>query len=253
MQDVWSAPAFLPYVHPPFSAAGLARLEERLGVKLPTTLIACLALQNGGYLRCRHPVFHHEMIWGIGEAFPCLGKTIADEVEDAEWSPPEPAGLVPFDGDGHTFMCLDYRSGEAPCVTYVDLELERTTPVASCFEDFLAHLRDRLADHLIVPGNLPEVATRLGQALGKTPVDQGDFAHGYPVIHFALGDATKRESAFLSPNQVTRGFRRVGDRVESLPDLAVRAAGIPAQTVLISCERAFGAVTTVERARAAGV
>ena len=59
-----------------------------------------------------------------------------------EWDIPTPVVLL--DGDGHTWVALDYRAcgpAGAPAVTWFDVELERELPLAPDFRSFVERLR----------------------------------------------------------------------------------------------------------------
>ena len=52
-----------------------------------------------------------------------------------EWELPE--DIILLNGDGHTWVFLDYRKNqEQPSVSYIDLELEIDLVLASNFTDF---------------------------------------------------------------------------------------------------------------------
>ena len=42
-------------------------------------------------------------------------------------------GLVPFSGDGHWYLCLDYRASEQPAVAYIDVECDEQSIIAQDF------------------------------------------------------------------------------------------------------------------------
>ncbi len=125
--------------------------EKQLDVRLPGSYIALLRQRNGGKLRLntfRIPV-QKEMY--TFDRIAGLDRSHADSITHLavlarEWEVPE--GLVPLDGDGHWWLCLDYRrcgpDGE-PAVTHYETESRRGKDhdefrVADSFAELLAGL-----------------------------------------------------------------------------------------------------------------
>lgn len=157
LTGVWQRPPYEPYVQAPLTDALLEAIEQELGVRLPDGYVALLRHQNGGHLQVRFPEDRdynvtHSIIRGIGTNFPRLTKDAwwHDE-EDFE---PIPAGaqwLIPFDGDGHWDLCLDYRQSPTdstglrtdPAVVVIDTEKpdpDIESFVADSFETYLGQL-----------------------------------------------------------------------------------------------------------------
>lgn len=116
-----------------FDARELTRTEKALGVKLPAAYVEVLKVQNGGPLRLtqfkmkRKPpkgtTWSRSQTYRVGE-LPGIHPTHHDSLtargqNAAEWG--VDAGLIPLDGDGHYWVCLDYRKsgprGE-PAITH---------------------------------------------------------------------------------------------------------------------------------------
>ncbi|WP_170092296.1 SMI1/KNR4 family protein [Mycobacteroides abscessus] len=154
---VWKVPPYESSVQPPLTEALLDATERQLGVRLPESLVALLWGQNGGHLRVGFPMDRnynttHEVIRGIGPKSPRLEK--AAWWHDPDWGPPRPADaewLVPFDGDGHWDLCLDYRrsptdsAGLRIDAAVVVIDTEARDPdvesfVAASFDEYLAQL-----------------------------------------------------------------------------------------------------------------
>ncbi|NOR99681.1 SMI1/KNR4 family protein [Mycobacteroides abscessus] len=154
--QVWRAPSE-HYVQSPLTDELLAAAEQELGVRLPAAYVSLLRVQNGGYLRVGFPEDRdynvtHDIIRGIGTEYPHLAKEAwwHDE-EDFE---PIPAGaqwLIPFDGDGHWDLCLDYRQSPTdatglrtdPGVVVIDTEKpdpDIESFVADSFDAYLTQL-----------------------------------------------------------------------------------------------------------------
>jgi hypothetical protein len=53
----------------------------------------------------------------------------------SEWQ--IPSGLLPFIGDMHSLVCLDYRQGDNPSVVYLN-DAREITPLFGCLSDFIA-------------------------------------------------------------------------------------------------------------------
>lgn len=225
---IWAVPAYLPYLQPPLTEGVIRDAEFRLGVRLPASYLTILNQQNGGYLRPSRLDGLSEMVWGIGPHFP----SITDEFEwrssaqtgDWGWSPPNAKLLVPFDGDGHWHLCLDYRDtgpNSEPKVTYIDLEVEQDEPVASDFAAFLASLRlEGPNDTFGVGPKIADVQAALEGALGVRFQSQGALSYGYEMKCVGLGADGRAPWIWLSENEVARGFVRPSDsRYEELKGL----------------------------------
>jgi hypothetical protein len=135
------------YTLPRLTADEVRRAERQLGIRLPAAYVRLLKYQNGGRLRYggifpeqRSPrthttrkVYEFESIAGLHSRLERALNAITT-VARKEWDLPE--GLFPFDGDGHWWLCLDYRKcgpqGE-PCITHYDTEYEREARIASSF------------------------------------------------------------------------------------------------------------------------
>jgi hypothetical protein len=108
--------------------------KNELGVKLPTTLIELLKIQNGGYTKGFAFPMTKKTTWAedhvpLSDLFGIvLDKNIrtAQNIMDTnymtkEWGLPEKQVLLT--GEGHWWITLDYRdSKETPCVKWIDVE-----------------------------------------------------------------------------------------------------------------------------------
>lgn len=219
-ENIWKVPAYLPYLQPPLTDDAIAEAEKVIGYSLPQELLALLRKQNGGYIRLSLPEMVHRSIAGIGPHFPSLTDFAWDDVQ--EYVSFTLHGLVPFDGDGHWHLCLDYRANPTqPSITYIDVECDSQCPIARSFSDYLSMLTLEVGDEYIVDSvELPTLLSTIEKTL-RTKFDPPDsWAHGYPTYRAALG--TKREPQWLwiTPNQVMRGFVREDDsRYHELKDL----------------------------------
>lgn len=240
--QLWRAPAFLPHVQPALTATAVRDAERYLGVTLPSAYLSMLAHQNGGYLRATWPELPHRSLDGIGPAFPSL--TVDDawwrtpDADDDMWVPPGPALLIPFDGEGHWNLCLDYRTHgprAEPAVTYVDVDAEEETPVADSVDAFLDGLVDDLettAFRIHADIDLDLFAETLAAASGYKFEDQGNWNHGYRQLRARLGNGAW---LWLSANRVPAGFDRDGPRVIATPETALRLPTDPACRLIVEC------------------
>lgn len=151
---MWRTPPALSRTQSPLTDELLEAAERELGVRLPESLIQLLRCQNGGVLRVGFPDERnynttHHLIRGIGPG--------SDRIEKAAWwhedpdFPSRPVGaewVIPYDGDGHWDLCLDYRRSPTdpsglridPAIVVIDSECDPQTFVAESFDDYLSQL-----------------------------------------------------------------------------------------------------------------
>lgn len=237
---IWRVPAYLPYLQPPLTDEAVREAERKIGHRLPEAYLALLRVQNGGYIRYGLPELVHSMIKGIGPNYPSLPDF--DWAEVQEYVSYELNGLVPFDGDGHWHLCLDYRGGRTdPAVTHADVECDDETPVAESFGEYLAQLEIEAGEDDFVLPDVTDLTQTLARLAGKlgTPFEPPDlWAHGYPS--YRAGETETRAGwIWVSPNLVSRGFVRPDDRrYEDLKDLlpgeAPRYPELPPSSYLLS-------------------
>jgi hypothetical protein len=257
-QSIWQVPAYLPYVQPPLTPKAIAAAEKKLGYKLPAEYLNLLHQQNGGYIRYSLPDLVHDSIAGIGPHFPSLTEFDWDEVQEYVSFPLK--GLVPFDGDGHWHLCLDYRrKPAAPTITYVDIECDRQTPIAKSFADYLAKLQLEANDEYVLTGfpTIKAAATALSTKLGLTFERPDSWAHGYTEYCSSFGKKSDPDHLWLSPNTVPRGFvRKDDDRSAELKNLmpgqAPRYPELPANAYLVSITDG-GRPKLIQKAQKAGL
>jgi hypothetical protein len=118
--DIFTPPS-KHVISSPFTLEELRRTEKALGVKLPKAYIQLLKHRNGGYLYRDHfrPLEKPPRDYGPASMYdvPSIAGIDAEhwssltnkfETARTEWQLPD--GLVPFSGDGHEWVCLDYRT-----------------------------------------------------------------------------------------------------------------------------------------------
>jgi hypothetical protein len=237
---IWRVPAYLPYLQPALTDEAVASAEEEIGYRLPKEYLNLLRKQNGGYIRYSLPENVHDTIAGIGPHFPSLTGFDWEECQEHVSYPLQ--GLVPFDGDGHWHLCLDYRKNpRAPAITLADIERDQETHVAETFADYLAMLRIRVEDEYVLEAvfDIEKVKADLSLVLGVRFDPPDTWAHGYPTQRARLGTEKNPQWLWISPNTVPRGFVREDDRRYSalkdvMPGLAERFPGLPAGSYILS-------------------
>ena len=218
---IWLVPAYLPYLQPPLTDKAVVSTEKEIGYKLPSEYLNLLKKQNGGYIRFSLPEMAHKLIVGIGPHFPSLTGFDWDECQ--EYISFQIQGLVPFDGDGHWYICLDYRRNTSiPSVTYVDIECDRESTIADSFGDYLTMLQINIGDEYVLEGvfEIEKAMSILSSSLAIDFDPPETWAHGYPTHRARLGPKNNPEWVWISPNIVPRGFVRSDDpRYDELKDL----------------------------------
>ncbi|MBD3861274.1 SMI1/KNR4 family protein [Bacillus sp. 28A-2] len=124
----------------------IAEAEKKLGVTLPDTYKKLILEQNGGYIVHNafptpqpnswsedHIQFTH--LRGIAEDDGIM----ESEYLIKEWDLPK--GLILINGDGHTWVAMDYRkTKENPPIHYFDLEMEEDFKLADSFDELIKGL-----------------------------------------------------------------------------------------------------------------
>ena len=226
IESIWQKPIYLPYLQPPLTDDILKNAEKKLGYKLPEELIALLQIQNGGYIRKTLEESVHDQIYGIGPYFPSL--TAVDWSDYTDWISFELKGLIPFDGDGHWYMCLDYRKNHNnPQITYINTESDSEDLIADSFSEYLTQLTTEVEDEYVIETDqtIVQIAQSIAK-LNKITFNEPDtFAHGYPIYSAKIDDCT----IWLTPNTVPYGFiRKDEDRYDELsPLMNIKATQFP--------------------------
>jgi len=141
------------YNHPPLTDEMLAQAEQQLGVALPMEYVELLRIQNGGYTEgFGYPMTgtkwaeDHVPLFALGGIVTDPDHRTAQNILQTEymtneWGLPEKQVLLV--GQGHWWITLDYREGEKPSVTWIDVESDQDLQLAPSFAAFLAGLRPR--------------------------------------------------------------------------------------------------------------
>lgn len=129
-------------------------VEQVLGVKLPESYISLMKQWNGGYLEEEYQVVLLDSVpenlnYYLGEGFWGLNLLagISTDINNNEgivytaqtaheWGVPEK--VISFDGDGHTWLALDYRENEKnPKVIFIETDNLVFLELAKNFGDFI--------------------------------------------------------------------------------------------------------------------
>jgi hypothetical protein len=164
------------------------------------------------------------------------------EHADEAWLPANPDALFPFDGDGHWYLCFDFRlvgHCAEPAVAYVDLESETEDQIAESFGAFLRLLERDFRNRLVIGltrSSAEEAATILQYELGVIFSKPDDFAHGYPIRSAKLRDGAPPDWIWISPNMVPLGFSRGTNRdIYATPETAHQFPDQPNIEVIVAC------------------
>jgi len=199
-ETLWKRPAYLPYVHLPLADEVITHAEKHLGCTLPDDFLNVLRVQNGGAIRFRTPNSSSELIAGIGPTFPSITTFyLKDSEEYVDFSLD---GLVAFDGDGHWYHCLDFRSdAKNPSVSYVDLECNSEHQIADTFSSFLELLELDIKNELVITNvsNLDDARSRLQELFGS------QLQQGVPYWMCHAGK-NRNDCFWITGNKVARGY-----------------------------------------------
>ncbi|MCL7871735.1 SMI1/KNR4 family protein [Bacillus altitudinis] len=146
MKSFWEIDEEGYYTLKKINAEEIAKAEKKLGITLPDTYKKLILEQNGGYTIHNAFPTTHSNSWAEDHIqFNHLLGIAEDEgiMESAylikEWELPK--GLVLINGDGHTWVAMDYRkTKENPAIHYYDVEMEEDFKLADSFDEFIEGL-----------------------------------------------------------------------------------------------------------------
>ena len=208
----WEKPIYLPYLHETLTDEKLADFEQKIGYKLPDSVVKLLKNQNGGYLHYGLPETPPMQFWGIGESYPSL-ILLSDEFDqtvDYEYLSFSLRGLLAFDGDGRYYHCLDYRQNpENPQVSYIDIEVDYQEVIAENFDEFLKLLELNHKDYWFIKSekSLEEILKIFKNQLIIKLEKLDDYDYGY-TQHRGKYDG---HWFWLFSNEVPYAFARKGE------------------------------------------
>ncbi len=203
MKNIWQVPAYLSYVQPTLTEEMVLDAERSLGYKLPKEYIELLNVQNGGYIRYTIEGLPHGQIFGIGPHFPSLTDCDLSDYESTVSF--ELNGLIPFDGDGHWNICLDYRkNNDEPEITLIDTECDSEEKVANNFKEYLNLLIiDTEYEYVIdTDAALEEVVQKISKALDVQFEAPDSLDYGYTLYRGQYKECW----ISVSPNKSPSGF-----------------------------------------------
>lgn len=121
---LWEYDVMDEYELEDFSGTTLTMVENHLGVKLPVSYIELMRTQNGGRL-FRNSIQQDQLNIRVDYLLGIGGKLdegiLITPYMIMEWGLPN--NIVLISGDGHSWVCLDYRDNkENPCVSFIDTE-----------------------------------------------------------------------------------------------------------------------------------
>jgi SMI1-KNR4 cell-wall len=235
VKTIWQVPVYLPYLQPVLADGILKDAESKIGYNLPIEYIELLRVQNGGYIRFTIEETGHHQIFGIGPHYPSITDMDLNDFEGCVSY--EIKGLVPFDGDGHWYLCFDYRNNKTePEIIFIDTELDREKTIAKNFKEYLSQLVLESGGNFIIETELPiqNVIKNISKDLKIQFEEPNSYDYGYPVYRARFNESW----IWISPNSVNNGFVRIDDkRYEELKNLvnghSLRYPEIPAESLLI--------------------
>jgi len=144
--SVWKRDEENSNVFNPIGISRIKEVEQQLGVLLPTLYVEMTLEQNGGKIIYNASPSPVPTVWGEDfvkvDSIMGIEEDGGIEVSDQyinEWG--MPMNLILLNGDGHTWVALDYRENKkiAP-VIFIDNEREQIIKLALKFESFIEKL-----------------------------------------------------------------------------------------------------------------
>lgn len=138
------------YNNPSIKEETIDKAEKILGIKLPSSFIDLIKIQNSGYTKGFVFPTKIKTSWADNHVpLNVLFGIVLDEdfMDDnimssnymvKEWGLPEK--LILISGDGHCWIALDYRKGKTPSISWIDIECNEDIKIAENFDDFLTGL-----------------------------------------------------------------------------------------------------------------
>ncbi|MFD1606520.1 SMI1/KNR4 family protein [Oceanobacillus luteolus] len=200
MKNFWLEDEDQTYALKPVKRKDIIAAEKQLGVELPALYKKLVKKQNGGYIqRTLFPISfvtdHVEefievrSLYGIGE----------DGILDTDYLIKEwglPSDIVLLDGDGHTWVALDYRGKKRkPSVVYLEVEEGNEFQLAESFDEFIAALEEEeydveeedMIDDMDIP-DLDNISKREAEEIFRTSEDEILIRSVIINIPLAAGD-----------------------------------------------------------------
>ncbi|MEC4589047.1 SMI1/KNR4 family protein [Bacillus safensis] len=146
MKPFWEIDEEGYYTLKKINESEISKAEKKLGVTLPDTYKKLILEQNGGYIFHNAFPTNHSNSWAEDhiQFNHLLGIAEDEGIMDSaylikEWELSE--GLVLINGDGHTWVAMDYRKTKKnPPIHYFDVEMEEDFKLADSFDEFIEGL-----------------------------------------------------------------------------------------------------------------
>ena len=148
---------FKPSTNPAYSDDVRDRVENSFGIRFPKTYIDLMKRWNGGYLgdTFQIPVkeppdsLHYHLgagffsisdIGGLTEDARSLGSILYTVTTARNWGVPKE--VIPFSGDGHTWIAFDYRHlvNDEPTIIFIETDKLWFRVLANSFQELLDSL-----------------------------------------------------------------------------------------------------------------
>ncbi|WP_249670154.1 SMI1/KNR4 family protein [Bacillus altitudinis] len=220
MKSFWEIDEEGYYTLKKISEAEISKAEKKLGVTFPDTYKKLILEQNGGYTIHNAFPTTHSNSWAEDhiQFNHLLGIAEDEGIMDSaylikEWELPE--GLVLINGDGHTWVAMDYRkTKENPAIHYFDVEMEEDFKLADSFDEFIEGLYtvEYSVDEEVADGEYEEeeeeeyiTKAELEAILEKEAPDPADI---HQITKYPLQDL----------EEVEWFFKRIKSYIESVKD-----------------------------------
>lgn len=206
MKSFWEIDEEGYYTLKKITAEEVAKAEKKLGVTLPDTYKKLILEQNGGYTVHNAFPTTHSNSWAEDhiQFNHLLGIAEDEGIMDSaylikEWELPE--GLVLINGDGHTWVAMDYRkTKENPAIHYFDVEMEEDFKLADSFDEFIEGLytAEYTADEEAAEGEyeLSEVHLSKEELEAIFELDVLDEENLYKIQYYPMVDLNEIEWFF---------------------------------------------------------
>ncbi|MCP9285230.1 SMI1/KNR4 family protein [Bacillus safensis] len=206
MKSFWEIDDEGYYTLKKITAEEVAKAEKKLGITLPDTYKKLILEQNGGYIVHNAFPTTHSNSWAEDhiQFNHLLGIAEDEGIMDSaylikEWELPE--GLVLINGDGHTWVAMDYRkTKENPAIHYFDVEMEEDFKLADSFDEFIEGLytAEYTADEEAAEGEyeLSEVHLSKEELEAIFELDVLDEENLYKIQYYPMVDLNEIEWFF---------------------------------------------------------
>ncbi|WP_426052509.1 SMI1/KNR4 family protein [Bacillus sp. DC4300-2b2] len=218
MKSFWEIDEEGYYTLKKISEAEISKAEKKLGVTLPGTYKKLILEQNGGYTIHNAFPTTHSNSWAEDhiQFNHLLGIAEDEGIMDSaylikEWELPE--GLVLINGDGHTWVAMDYRkTKENPAIHYFDVEMEEDFKLADSFDEFVERL-------YTVEYTVDEEATEVEYELPEVYLSKEEFEAILKMDEPHTYDIYKLECyPMLEIKDIEWFFKKLRDYIPSVKD-----------------------------------